>query len=108
MDSAIPISETALLLCDLQNDFIHPEGAYARGGQGDATIAALPARLAPLCQALQLGDVRGVRQALAQREQDHPAQAALWTQWRGLVQQFDMDGLARAGAQQQATGVGQP
>jgi ureidoacrylate peracid hydrolase len=23
----------ALLLCDLQNDFIHPDGAYARGGQ---------------------------------------------------------------------------
>lgn len=39
---------TALLLCDLQNDFIHPNGAYARGGQGAAEIAALPARLAPL------------------------------------------------------------
>ena len=52
--------------------------------------------------------MRGVRQALAQLEQDHPAQAALWTQWRGLVQQFDMDGLARAVAQQQATGVGLP
>ena len=23
---------TALLLIDLQNDFLHPEGAYARGG----------------------------------------------------------------------------
>ena len=53
MDSAIPISETALLLCDLQNDFIHAKGAYARGGQGDASIAALPARLAPLCQAMR-------------------------------------------------------
>jgi hypothetical protein len=42
MAGAIPITETALLLCDLQNDFIHPKGAYARGGQSDATIAALP------------------------------------------------------------------
>ena len=38
----------ALLLVDLQNDFIHPDGAYARGGQSNADIAALPARLKPL------------------------------------------------------------
>jgi nicotinamidase-related amidase len=42
------LSDSALLLCDLQNDFIHPEGAYARGGQTSAAIAALPARLRPL------------------------------------------------------------
>ena len=53
MAGAIPIAETALLLCDLQNDFIHPKGAYARGGQSDAGIAALPARVAPLCQAMR-------------------------------------------------------
>ena len=40
--------DTALLLVDLQNDFIHPEGAYGRAGQGVAEIAALPGRLAPL------------------------------------------------------------
>jgi len=39
---------TALILGDLQNDFIHPDGAYGRAGQGEPTIAALPARLAPL------------------------------------------------------------
>jgi nicotinamidase-related amidase len=39
---------TALLLCDLQNDFIHPRGAYGRAGLGAPEIAALPARLAPL------------------------------------------------------------
>lgn len=44
---------TALLLCDLQNDFIHPRGAYARGGQSSPDIAALPARLAPLAAALR-------------------------------------------------------
>jgi len=53
MAGAIPITETTLLLCDLQNDFIHPKGAYSRGGQTDASIAALPARLAPLCQAMR-------------------------------------------------------
>jgi nicotinamidase-related amidase len=42
------MQDTALLLVDLQNDFIHPQGAYARGGPGVPEIAALPARLAPL------------------------------------------------------------
>lgn len=45
--------DTALLIVDLQNDFLHPDGAYARGGQGAPAIAALPARLAPLAQALR-------------------------------------------------------
>lgn len=49
----VPVSETALLIVDLQNDFIHPEGAYARGGQGDPAIAALPGRLKPLAEALR-------------------------------------------------------
>lgn len=39
---------TALLLCDLQNDFIHPDGAYGRAGLGNADIAAVVPRLAPL------------------------------------------------------------
>lgn len=39
---------TALILGDLQNDFLHPDGAYGRAGQSDPAIAALPARLAPL------------------------------------------------------------
>lgn len=42
------MNDTALLLCDLQNDFLHPDGAYARAGVGAAEIAALPGRLAPL------------------------------------------------------------
>ncbi len=45
--------DTALLFCDLQNDFLHPEGAYGRAGQGAAAIAALPARLAPLARRLR-------------------------------------------------------
>jgi ureidoacrylate peracid hydrolase len=39
---------SALILGDLQNDFLHPDGAYARGGQTSAAIAALPEKLAPL------------------------------------------------------------
>jgi nicotinamidase-related amidase len=44
---------TALLLCDLQNDFLHPGGAYGRAGQSAPSIAALPARLKPLADALR-------------------------------------------------------
>ncbi len=44
---------TALLIVDLQNDFIHPKGAYARGGQGAAVIAALPAKVAPIANELR-------------------------------------------------------
>ena len=41
---------SALILGDLQNDFLHPDGAYARGGQTSAAIAALPEELAPLAR----------------------------------------------------------
>lgn len=47
------LANTALLLCDLQNDFIHPDGAYARGGQTSPDIAALPGRLKPLAKAMR-------------------------------------------------------
>lgn len=43
---------TALLTIDLQNDFLHPEGAYGRAGQGADAILALPDRIAPLKSAL--------------------------------------------------------
>nr|WP_325253538.1 cysteine hydrolase [Amylibacter sp.] len=46
-------AKTALLIVDLQNDFLHPDGAYARGGQGNGAIAALPDRIAPLADALR-------------------------------------------------------
>ena len=41
----------ALILGDLQNDFLHPEGAYGRAGLSNPTIAALPEKLAPLVRA---------------------------------------------------------
>ena len=46
-------ARTALLLCDLQNDFLHPEGAYGRAGLGAPALAALPARLKPVADALR-------------------------------------------------------
>lgn len=36
---------TALMLVDLQNDFLHPRGAYGRAKQSAPSIAALPGRL---------------------------------------------------------------
>lgn len=42
---------TALLLVDLQNDFLHPKGAYGRAGQSAPAIAALPGRLRPVVEA---------------------------------------------------------
>jgi ureidoacrylate peracid hydrolase len=48
---------TALILGDLQNDFLHPDGAYGRAGQSDPSIAALPARLSPL---VRLARERGI------------------------------------------------
>lgn len=42
-----------LLTIDLQNDFLHPQGAYGRAGQGAAAIAALPERIKPVVEALR-------------------------------------------------------
>ncbi|MGI9644737.1 MAG: cysteine hydrolase family protein [Ilumatobacteraceae bacterium] len=41
---------TAILLVDLQNDFVHPDGAYGRAGVSAPAIAALPGRLRPLVE----------------------------------------------------------
>ena len=46
---------TALLVCDLQNDFVHPDGAYGRAGLATPEIAALPDRLKPLADRLRAG-----------------------------------------------------
>lgn len=46
-------TRTALLTIDLQNDFLHPDGAYGRADQGSEIIAALPERIAPLVKALR-------------------------------------------------------
>jgi nicotinamidase-related amidase len=51
-DQKIPLARTALLICDLQNDFLHAQGAYARAGLANADIAAVPARVARFARAL--------------------------------------------------------
>lgn len=53
MDHALDPKRTALLTIDLQNDFLHPEGAYGRAGQGARPILALPDRITPLRDALR-------------------------------------------------------
>jgi len=44
---------TALLLCDLQNDFLHPDGAYARAGLATPLMSALPSRIKPFADKLR-------------------------------------------------------
>ena len=46
-------AKLAVLTIDLQNDFLHPEGAYGRAGQTAERITALPARLRPLIDAVR-------------------------------------------------------
>jgi len=50
---ALDPKRTGLLTIDLQNDFLHPEGAYGRAGQGAPAIAALPDRVKPVVDALR-------------------------------------------------------
>ncbi|MFI5020729.1 MAG: cysteine hydrolase family protein [Alphaproteobacteria bacterium] len=50
-------ARTALVLVDLQNDFLHPKGAYARGGVSAPAIAALPRRLKPVVAAMRKAGV---------------------------------------------------
>ena len=40
--------KTAVLIVDLQNDFLDPKGAYGRSGTSNPDIAALPAKVGPL------------------------------------------------------------
>lgn len=43
----------ALIIVDLQNDFLHPDGAYGRAGQSEPTIAALPERIKPVADTVR-------------------------------------------------------
>ena len=42
------MASSVLLLLDLQNDFLHSNGAYGRAGLSSPDIAALPTTLKPL------------------------------------------------------------
>ncbi|MEC7093482.1 MAG: cysteine hydrolase [Pseudomonadota bacterium] len=47
-DGNFDAASTAVLIVDLQNDFLHPKGAYGRSGTSSPEIAALPDRIRPL------------------------------------------------------------
>ena len=53
MAHKIDPTRTALLTIDLQNDFLHPDGAYGRAGQTAEAITALPDRIKPVVDALR-------------------------------------------------------
>jgi nicotinamidase-related amidase len=44
---------TALLLVDMQNDFLHPQGAYGRAGLSAGSISVLPAIIKPLADSIR-------------------------------------------------------
>ena len=52
MTKPLQPSSTAFVIVDMQNDFIHPNGAYGRAGQTSDSIAALPQRLNYLAKAV--------------------------------------------------------
>lgn len=51
--TSIDVSRTALVIVDMQNDFLHPDGAYGRAGQASAQIGSLKDRLVPVANALR-------------------------------------------------------
>jgi len=55
MNQPFDATRCALLMIDLQNDFLADDGAYARGGMVSDTARALPARLAPLARSVKAG-----------------------------------------------------
>jgi ureidoacrylate peracid hydrolase len=50
-----PSSKVALIIVDLQNDFLSPDGAYARGGAVSAAARELPERVAGVARAVKAG-----------------------------------------------------
>ena len=47
------VARLGLVMVDLQNDFLHPRGAYGRAGCTAPSIAALPARIAPVARTVR-------------------------------------------------------
>jgi nicotinamidase-related amidase len=63
------MAETALVIIDIQNDFLHPDGAYSRGG---ATAPALSAVVEPIVKLCESARSAGV-----------PVVASRFTLWPG-------------------------
>ncbi|MBH67867.1 MAG: cysteine hydrolase [Rhodospirillaceae bacterium] len=49
----LDLQKTALILCDLQNDFLHSDGAYGRSGITSPEIAAVPKRMVAVANAMR-------------------------------------------------------
>ena len=58
-DMKLDLSRAALVVTDPQIDFLHPEGAYGRAGQGADEIRQLPSRIRPVIQALRQAGAEG-------------------------------------------------
>ncbi|RBI82944.1 cysteine hydrolase [Rhodosalinus halophilus] len=52
-DGPLDPTRTAVLTIDLQNDFLHPDGAYGRAGQTGPGLPELPARVKPVIDAVR-------------------------------------------------------
>lgn len=52
-EEKLDLKKTALILCDLQNDFLHPDGAYGRNGMSKPEISVLPDRLKPVADKIR-------------------------------------------------------
>jgi nicotinamidase-related amidase len=53
MNESVHGARAALLIIDLQNDFLDPAGAYARGGDSNPPALLLPERVATVARALK-------------------------------------------------------
>ena len=53
-DDQFDAASTAVLIVDLQNDFLHTDGAYGRSGTSSPEIATLPGRIRPLLDSVRL------------------------------------------------------
>lgn len=51
--AGIDPERTAILTIDLQNDYLHPDGAYRRAGYAIDAFTALPERIRPVIDALR-------------------------------------------------------
>ena len=90
-DESDQAAECGLLIVDLQNDFLHAEGAYARGGQTSIPISALPDRVLPVANALRTvgGWVVSTQFTLVPGKHDEPFIAPHLRQLRPFLQRGD-------------------
>lgn len=90
-EKRIDPQSTALLLIDLQNDALHPEGAYGRAGLGSPTLAGLPARVLPVARVLRRrgGWVAATHFTILEGKQGKPIITEHMRQLRPFLKQGD-------------------